>query len=301
MIPLRGTTILYSDGGVGKSMTALAISIASRAGLALAGRYQVAPSGAVLWLDWEDDYETFAGRLWGLCQPLGLKEVPGIIHRKMSRSPLTEALPYIKAEVAEFGVELVIVDSLAPASGSEPEGSDAAVRTLDALGSLPCTRLVLAHVSKQMAEDPSRPARPYGSVFVQNLARSTIEAKKAEAVADDCMTVTYYHRKSNRGGLVRPFALEWMFDPSGAVGVRHAEPDLQTSGLTPRLLGALRYGQQTVAALADELGTPGDTIRKTLHRLENRGTVTRFSDSVGGRGKESLWGLALINRGTNRG
>ena len=61
------------------------------------------------------------------------------------------------------------------------------------------TRLVLAHVSKAAADQLSGAARPYGSVFVRNLARSAWELRRAEEAGPDELLIAAYHRKSTAG------------------------------------------------------------------------------------------------------
>src|SRR3989442_2622213 len=140
----------------------------------------------------------------------------------MTRALADEA-PQLRADVARHGVELVIVDSLAPACGAEPEGADAAIRAMNALRSFAgTTRLVIAHVSKLAADQPKGATRPYGSVFVRNLARSAWELRRSDE-ADEELVVAAYHRKRNEGRRSSPFGLTLGFAAHGAVTVQGSE------------------------------------------------------------------------------
>jgi hypothetical protein len=258
----------------------------------------VASCRGVLYLDWESRREDHAERLWGLARMHGTgAPVTGIRYRPMTRG-LTEALSAVAQDAALEPTDLVIVDSLGAASGAEPESADAAVRTLNALRTLaPATRLVIAHVSKAAAEmDKGRP-KPYGSVYVSNLARSTILAVAAEQVAPDELTVTYHHTKINRGPKMPAQALSFAFD-GGEISVSTVEPDRSRSALSEQIREILRAGQQTATALAKDLGKDPHVVRTTLGRMENRNTVLRLVVSDGGRGHETLWGLPVTNRNT---
>lgn len=186
----------------------------------------------------------------------------------------------------------MIADSLAPASGAEPEGSDAAVRTMNALRSLaPATRVVTAHMSKTAAGQSRDAVRPFGSVFVRNLARSTISCSQEEQESHEELVVTYTHTKSNNGALQRATALKYVFDEEGHVTVSPFEADLSRSGLNVRVLEALRLGNQEIGTLAKELDENPESVKKVLQRLEKRDKVIRVIGTTGGRGKKQQWGL----------
>jgi archaellum biogenesis ATPase FlaH len=299
LLPLGETSILYGDGASGKSLLALALALAGCTGFPLgkAERWRVAPLRGALYLDWESRREDHAERLWGLSRIHGAGEpVETIRYRAMTRG-LGEELTAVAQDCAAAPTDLVIVDSLGAAAGAEPESADAAVRTLNALRTLaPATRLVIAHVSKAAAElDKGRP-KPYGSVYVSNLARSTVLALASDQVAADELTVTYHHTKVNRGPRMPARALSFAFD-GGEIDVRAVDPDLTRAGLPERIIAALRDGAESVAVLAKHLGAKEGTLRSTLTRLEKRGNVVRIGESGRGRGQETQWGLAFTKRG----
>ncbi len=303
-IPRGETTLLYGDGGVGKSLFCLAAAHAGLAGDRI-GRHhawQVAPVAAVLYLDWESQRTDHEARRWGLATPTGQPPPPGIYYKPMHR-PLTELIGAVRADVVKLHIDLVICDSLAPASGAEPEGSDAAVRTMNALRSLaPATRLVTAHVSKVAAEQPKGTVRPFGSVFIRNLARSAIFCAQEEQADAQERVVTYHHTKSNNGAQQPPTALRYLFDEAGHIVITPFEADLSRSGLNSQILAALKAGAMETGTLAEELDESPAAVKKALQRLENRDKVIRITGTDGGRGRNQRWGLANkpghVNRDT---
>jgi hypothetical protein len=254
----------------------------------------VAPIVSALFLDWESNRKDHEARWWGLTTMTGTGTAPTSLHYRPMHRPLTESLGAVRAEVASKGISLVIADSLAPASGAEPEGSDAAVRTMNALRSLePATRIVTAHVSKVAADQQKGSVRPFGSVYVRNLARSTIFVSQEEQDRQDERIVTYTHTKSNNGAIQRPTALRYLFDEQGHVCMEAHEPDLTRAGLNDQILASLREGAKDTGTLAGELLASQVAVKKALQRLQNRDMVVPLTGTHGGRGQKQQWGLAV--------
>jgi len=266
----RESNVFFADGGHGKSLLGLALGIVAT-GVALPGIAPVTePVRSVVYLDWESNKEEHEDRLFKLLAGVGIKTAPPIIYREMTR-PLLEEVSLVRAVIAEHQAGVVIVDSLAPASGAEPESADAAVRTLTALRSFSqTTRVVLAHVSKASADQRTGPTRPFGSVFVQNLGRSVWEVRSCQDEDSDEFRMALFHRKANSGRLVSHPGLRFRFD---AESIRLSllditeEPELVIrASLVQRLRAALAKGAKTIPDLARELGVKEDTIRKALVR-----------------------------------
>lgn len=298
-MPHGQITVLFGDGGSLKSYLALTLATTGLLDRALTPRWHMRALHRVLYLDWEADRAEQQTRLWRLTSGLGSIPCDGAILHRTMRRPLRDEIVALRTEVARGGVDFVIADSLAPASGPEPEHADAALGALLALRSLAVTVLCLAHVNKLQA-DAKAPARPYGSVHIQNLARSTIEARASEADDHAQATVSLYHRKSNHGPKMMPAALRFTFDPSGAIRIGPGTPDLGPTSVAFQLLEALRSGSKLSVALAEELDVTPATLRSTLSRLEKRGMVMRITDGGRGRGQETEWGLTDSKRGSKR-
>jgi hypothetical protein len=247
----------------------------------------------VLYLDWESCREEHEERLAGLLAGLRIPGPVPIAYRRMVGALADEAA-LLRREVAREGAVLVIVDSLVPACGAEPETADATIRAFGALRSFGCASLVLAHVNKTAA-DARGPARPFGSVFVQNLARNAWELRRAEDAAEDVLSVGLFHRKTNRGRLLPPLGLDFTF---GADAIRVGSGSLaQDAGLRERaglpysIKAVLRAGGRTIGELAEELEASEESVKKTLGRLEKAGIVTRLSDHKAAPGRPILWGI----------
>jgi hypothetical protein len=280
------TTTIYADGDSGKSLLAAAIAVALTTGQSLPGGIRARRQAPVLVCDWETDHGPWDGRLAGLCAGLGL-EIPSTIHYREMTAALTDDLTMLAAEAARIGVGLVIIDSLAPACGPEPDGTDAVVRTLNALRAFsPAARLVLAHVSKADAALRDG-ARPFGSVFTWNLSRSLWEIRRDQDSDPGQLTMALTHRKNNTGRRHEPLGLRFAFSSNTITPYPvdlGAKPQLAPStSLAWRIRVCLASGRQTPAAIADTLsGADVETVSRTLRRLRKEKKARDYEDGTWG-------------------
>ncbi len=292
-LPKGETTVLFADGGSFKSYLALAMAVSVTTGKLIAGVIGPEEKGNVLYLDWETNSREISSRLRWLCRGFGIIDRPHIFYRSMYRA-LADDGPRLRKEVDKKKITLVVVDSIAPACGGEPENADTMLRVFNTLRGLgDVTRLVISHVSKAGAASKGQ-ATPFGSVFVRNMARSVWELRRSEE-GSDRFSIGLYHRKTNGGKLWDPIGFTVQFDSSkGSVKLSLTEvsddPSLaEHTKLSDRIKHALRAGTvKYVDQLATEVGASPDSVSKTLRRLED---VERIGDSVGGSGKKNGWRL----------
>jgi hypothetical protein len=287
------TNIWFADGGSGKSLLALATADAVTAGTALPGGLMPSAPTRTLYLDYESHRQEHEDRLargqeaaWA---PAGLP----ILYRAMTR-PLADEGAILRGEIDRHGIGLVVVDSLAPACGPEPEGADAVVRTMTALRSFaPATRLVLAHVTKLAAEQRSGLVKPFGSAFVFNLARNIWELRKADEDGGADLVIAAFHRKSNAGRLYPPLGFRFTFHDGmtslHAHDIGQAPELMARASLTFQIKAALAGGALTAAELAEAIEAPESSVSAKLRALKGKGQVIRLDADPQGRGR---WGLA---------
>ena len=301
LIPVDETTVLYGDGESAKSLIALRIGCSVVSGHQLPWDDQPTRRCGVLYLDWETNPRTVAGRLRRIA--LGMySAVPQIFYRQCFRS-LHDELPHIREEISKRHIGLVIVDSIGFAASGALVEDDTARSAMNALRQMsPATRLVVAHISAEAARSTAGAARPFGSAFFWNGMRSGLELRRAEEGADpDDIDLGLYHRKANDGEHHKPIGVNVLFDGrAGPIGFIKSDirdiPDLAArTTLSSRLRELLRGGEMDTNELAEETEESADTIRKTLRRMQD---VVPVSDNVvpvsgrGGRGKVQRWGLA---------
>ena len=271
------TNVLFGDGGSGKSLLALALAVSVATRIDLPAGLRPSGPAPVLYLDYESCLEEHQDRLAGLLAGLGRESAPGIFYRPMARA-LADDTATLRAEISRHNIGFIIVDSYGPACGAEPETADPAIRIMNALRSFaPATRLVIAHVSKANAEHRSGPSRPYGSVYVTNLARSVWEVRRSEDYDAADLNLGLFHRKVNRGRLLPPLGFRLTFDQGaiylGSQDLQHQPDLLARASLAFRLQKALAGGARSVEDLVEDTGAGKDTVTRTLRRLRSGGKV----------------------------
>lgn len=287
ILPLNQPSIIFGDGGVGKGHVAMLLSIIAQL------PYESNPLGLttlntatnVLYLDYESDRDEFERTLSGLCK--GMDQSVGLKRLQMAQK-LSSSVDQIRKKVIEDSIGLLIIDSLAPASGGTINEAEPALELYAALRTLPnVTCLLIAHNSKDIEKKKS----VYGSVFFTNLARSVWEVRKSQEAGDSEMVLSLTHRKANRK-LELPIGLCFSFDEERNI-ITVTKTDLAATSLSGQLpisfqvRDALRRGSETVNDLAESMSVTTGVIRVTLNRLLKSGGVTKLGD---GR-----WGLQARN------
>jgi RecA-family ATPase len=116
-------TLLYGDGGVAKSLLALALGVAVSGGAEqwLGREVENCP---VLYVDFELDAEEQARRVRQLCRGQSLREPPDdLLYMSALGHPAKEAFAAALEACKEHGVELMVVDSLGPALQGDAEAA----------------------------------------------------------------------------------------------------------------------------------------------------------------------------------
>ncbi len=247
-------TILFGDGGVGKGI--VAAWLVARLSL----------DRPVLLLDyerharweWRPRVERFGGDLDNvfITQP---------------ERPIWDATEDVLNEVARFGAEYVVVDSVGYACvGQEVEKSATAIRYSEAVSRIALPTLSLAHTTKADAD----PRHPFGSVFWSNGARVTI----GMAGEGDARVLT--NKKTNQRAAFAPVAIDWTWTDEGLPPTL-VERRLQLTladrayvALSPNLALTL---EEIAAAVNADGGQPttwesvGKAVRRDAARFTNDG------------------------------
>ncbi len=290
-----GPTILFADGGTGKSMLALAMAMSIATGVSLLGIPRAEPR-PVLYLDWEADHYIHAERLNALTMGHGL-HIAAPIHYRHQVTSLMEAAPLIRRDVAQLGAGAVIVDSLGAAKGGEPESAAASIGLFTAARSFGVPWIGIDHLVKSANGNATTGhARPFGSTYTHNLARVTWGIEQPDDPAPDGpLAVIFTNHKANNGRLLprRAFELELESSEDGErlirVHIKGRDPATIPSlfdrlPLAQRIVALLRHQYLSTEALTLELGeTDSRQVKARVSELKQKGTILLAPD---GR-----WGL----------
>lgn len=276
-------TILYGEGGTGKSTIATAIAVSVETGVTIIPGW-IPRKARVLYLDWEAEVDDLDDRVKAIARGANIPYPVQIAHRRMWR-PLADQAEDIARQVTELGAGVVVIDSIAPAAGTSGEGSDAsenAIRLFAAFRLLGATVLALAHVSKADQADPGKPARPYGSVFYTNLARATFEIRRSPG-SGDVSRLGIYNTKSNVTRLLPPVGLEVRQSDDIITYERFDlvdDPALSKRlSVWDRARALLGSGDWDDGQLAEALEVSEGVLRATLSRAAKAQLVERLPSS----------------------
>lgn len=189
-----GASVIFADGGSGKSLFALALALSIATGEECVPGAVPLRCGPVLYLDWEWDPESHAERLTALCAALGTTVPAGMIFYRREVSSVIESASAIRQHVAAIGAVAVVVDSLGMARGGEPESADLTIRTFGAFRTFGVPVIAIDHVAKH-ATDKSQ---SFGSVYTKNAARIMWRLDSVRDEATGQLGLNLVNTKANR-------------------------------------------------------------------------------------------------------
>jgi len=269
VIPENQPTVIFGDGGVGKSTTANLFAILASA------PWNDNPFGIgvndksnTLYLDWETDKSAADWNVKRLSR--GLNKKSDYMFYRRCELPLGIDLPEIQKHILEVDANFVIIDSALAACGGDPSSPEVTGQYFRDLRQLKVTSLTLAHNSKNSTGEKTI----YGSVFWSNFARSVWELKKNQETETDVIDVGLFCRKANLSKLFNPIGLRYTYS-NGKIEVERHEisdnPSLASSlPIWIQLTNELKRGAMQIPELADSLGVSEAVIRTTLNRNKER-------------------------------
>lgn len=191
------SSVLFADGGSGKSLIALAV------GVSIATGHEIIPGivpmrcGPVLYWDWEWGDESHAERLQAICSGAGLDVPEGLIFYQHETASVLEAAPRMRRRVAETGAIFVIIDSLGFARGGDANSQELTTRMFTAFSTFSVPVLAIDHVARQN-EDAKKPTHSFGSAYTYNSARLMWRLDAAKEEGRDDFWLALVNTKTNR-------------------------------------------------------------------------------------------------------
>jgi len=280
-IPEGMITVLFGDGGLGKSYIALYIAMRACLGATFGGL--VMDERKTLYIDAELDFDEFQRRAFKVARGMGLDKPPvGLHYYRLQDSIIKpETQLRVSAIIDTLGVGFSVLDSLSIAAfGGSPTDAQDVIRAMKGLEPWK-TVLALDHVSKPGAGANQSHSTQFGSVFKRNIARSSMRLVKAVGGG-----LSFQHDKTNFGPMQTPLYFDMEFKDS-SVGFRFTDMhDESMAGLIDHLtpiekvwatLDAQEDGKATVTWLANELKLSESSVRNYLTALKKNGRADNES------------------------
>jgi len=274
-------TIMYGEGGIGKSTVALMMAAMMQEESIINSFKLEKKVKSILYLDYETSKEIINWQYRRILKGLGLSGLK-ILYRRCCL-PLHHDENNIKEIIVENKVEVVIVDSAGIATGIELNEAMGANKLCSILREFGTTNILITHTSKNPNE---KQKTPYGSVYFVNNARNLFEIAKAYDRENELL-VGIFHRKSNIMKLVEPIGLKLIFKPDiieiYEIPIEGTSLE-QKVPITTRILRLLEEnrGGMYLGGIVDRLGEDKNTVKMTLSRLRASGKVENI---------ERLWYL----------
>jgi hypothetical protein len=269
----RKISVLYSNGGQGKSTLALFLAMLSATGSSEAGLSAL--KGNSLYLDFEDDLSVHARRLQAIQAGHSALHSARVAYRRCVE-PLHKFASALLRQIHQEQIRFIVVDSLLAATGGD-SSAEATTQLFIALRALNVSILLIGHTPKTLGEGHDTPTL-YGSVFNSNFARATWELQKEQEIGEDRLVIGLHNRKSNLSRLHAPIGLQ-ITHHSGGDRIVFESCDLSTApelekGLPlpnriRRLLesdGVPRHEK----TIAEELGAKKESVHVTLYRYKGK-------------------------------
>ena len=269
----RGVTVLYGKGGTGKGISTAYLI-----------RQLVRNGHIVMILDYEGHPEEWGSRLRGL--GLTDDELGHVVYREPfgpdwseSKGPLRDVAHLVREDAARLGVTVVVVDSFTPATstGDTMGGAAAAQEFFAGCAMVGLPTLVLAHVR---GEAQRFPEKPFGSVFVHNLARETWavealdpdDADPGNPFAPKLVRLELRNMKRNRGGRRAPQFLTFAFHDDGSIDASDGQRPATVADLAYGVLEEPMAVAAIVAAIREDTGRRVDQedVRTAMKRDPGR-------------------------------
>jgi hypothetical protein len=280
------STVLYADGGSGKSTFALAVAATGATQQSFIPGISNTAGRPIktLYLDWEADDDDVASMLKEISRGAELKIPDDHIHYQSVSGAFIDHVDELVEIIVENDIELIIVDSLVASAGGDVTDAEAARLFHNAVRSLNVASIAITHTNKADTL--------FGSRFFWNLARQVFRLTSISEPETNPV-LGLYHEKSNRSKLIAPVAYEVQYGnpESDNAFIKYVAQDIQSvpelakgTGLRERLIGLMRNGSMTIEQLAERTGTDGTQILATMERMS--GTFMRVG------GTSNAWTLS---------
>lgn len=272
LCPEGHMTVMYADGGIGKSLLAIAIAQAVATGTPFLG-YETKKK-PVLYLDWELHQAPHLRRAYKIARGVGDTKPAADFYYLNPPKTIKGLIPDLKKMISEQGFGLLIIDSVGAAAGMNAESAQDVVELFQELNSLGVTILAIDHQSKIQEGQNYKNKTIYGSVYKYNLARSVFQLCKQPSLDADVIRLVIKPTKNNFGCMVDPFGVAISFDGTVIyIESDSVELDFCTNSKEKIIQYLKENGPKTKAEIAKDLNIRIGTVGNALTALKTKGGI----------------------------
>ncbi len=209
-----GGTILFAPPGRGKSYTALLWAVSVHNGISKFWKVKQVP---VLFINLERSRKSISRRLAFINKVLGLPLTQSLPILNARGKSLADVLPTCQKYIRQYGVKLVVLDSISRAGFGDLNENKPVNAIIDALSSLCDSWLALGHTSRQ-SED-----HLFGSIMADAGADIVVQLS-SEVSTTNSLGIGFEVTKSNDIAPVGDDVITLEFDGDGLTAIRQATP-----------------------------------------------------------------------------
>lgn len=277
-------TVIYGEKGVAKSTLALVFYICLTLPWIDNPLGLIAPTRSVktLILDYELPGYIALRNAKHFQEGMGLPTFS--LHHRRCITPLADDIEQIANHINNLKAEVIIIDSLARASGGDlnkTDGANAFFESLDKLHGV--TSLIIAQTSK---DQETKRKTIYGNALFTYYARSIFELCKSEYVDDDEIDVALFHRFSNLTKIHPSMSFKICYNGHKSTIERqpiNVAEFVAKVNVQAAILDSLRSGALSAKDIAEHIQSSPGIVSATLTRLKKKGTVINL--------EHGQWGL----------
>jgi hypothetical protein len=283
-ISSSGVTVMYGEGGLSKSLVALALGISVSTGVPIFGQAPYV-TGPVVYFDYEDDSRAHNTRLAAICRNFGINPADVELYHFPLTAKVTTSARIMRKKAEQTGAVMSVLDSVGMGRGGNAIAAEDTIRMFRALRSVGTPFVAIDHISKESKKDKAGDADPYGSVYTMNSARLAWSLTRSYDGEPTGISMFAKNTKANHVRLQKPRRIHVEYHNN-----EYGQPErisIETSddfgmvresvSVHQRMMMLLAQKPLTIDEMAEELGVARNTIDRVLSRDagEDRPTFTK--------------------------
>jgi len=274
-IPLNFPSLIYADGGIGKSYLGLLWAILATLGGQIFLNLKFSNTKfKVLFLDFELDISEITRRAYQIASGLNLSKLPEHLYYQAPGMSLPRFMSTLKQLIKKYKIDFIIIDSIG-AGGVDPLEQNSVIEFFNATRNLGITSLLIDHQAKLQSQDNYNQKTAFGSVYKFNLSRSVFQLARINKI-DRGVSLMLSHKKANFGELLENLTFDMVFDSDRVLftesqSLTPEEEDIKAiwEVMHENKINDIENYLSTLMEPCKKLGIGKDKLRRLLEKGDN--------------------------------